>query len=365
MPDFLPGLKLCRAFFEEAVRPILEADFPELKYSAALVGSGSEVLGFDTEMSTDHHWGPRAMLFLREQDHARFAGALDAALRRRLPVTFRSYSTSFPNDDPEGKEIGRPELAAEGEVNHFVQILTVRGFVLSYLGFDVEAELEAADWLTFPEQKLRTLVEGAVYHDGVGLGQLRARLAYYPHDVWLFQLASAWARVGQQEHLMGRAGTVGDELGSAVIGAGLVRDLMRLCFLIERRYAPYPKWFGSAFEQLGCAAALRRPLEAALAARRWDAREEHLAAAYEIVAGMQNALGLTEALPETARNFFGRPFKVIALHGFADALAERITDPEVRRIAGRRLIGGVDLVSDRTEILEDARWRPILKRLYE
>jgi hypothetical protein len=35
---------------------------------------------------------------------------------------------------------------------------------------------------------------------------------------------------------MGRAGYVGDELGAALIGSRLVRDMMRLCFLMERQY---------------------------------------------------------------------------------------------------------------------------------
>jgi hypothetical protein len=47
---------------------------------------------------------------------------------------------------------------------------------------------------------------------------------------------------------MPRAGFVGDELGSALIGSRLVRDIMNLCFLLEKQYAPYPKWFGTAFQ---------------------------------------------------------------------------------------------------------------------
>jgi len=35
-----------------------------LSDAAGIIGSGSEVLGFDDEMSSDHHWGPRTMLFL-------------------------------------------------------------------------------------------------------------------------------------------------------------------------------------------------------------------------------------------------------------------------------------------------------------
>lgn len=36
--------------------------------------------------------------------------------------------------------------------------------------------------------------------------------------------------------------------GSAVITARLARDLMRLCLLMDRRYPPYSKWLGTAFE---------------------------------------------------------------------------------------------------------------------
>ena len=57
MPEFIPGLELAKLFFHEAVEPVLDSDFPALKYSAALIGPGSEVLGFDTSMSRDHHWG--------------------------------------------------------------------------------------------------------------------------------------------------------------------------------------------------------------------------------------------------------------------------------------------------------------------
>jgi len=67
-PQFIPGMELAESFFNEAVKPILAADFPKLRYSAALIGHGSEVLGYDTSMSADHHWGPRVMLFLTPGD---------------------------------------------------------------------------------------------------------------------------------------------------------------------------------------------------------------------------------------------------------------------------------------------------------
>jgi hypothetical protein len=70
-------------------------------------------------------------------------------------------------------------------------------------------------------------------------------------------------------------------------------------------------------------------------------------------------------LPTSAFPFFGRPYRVIGGGRFADALRARIADPAVRAIASRPLLGGIDQISDNTDLLEGAPWRPVLRRLYE
>ena len=42
-PTFVPGLQLAREFYAAEVRPLLEDQFPGLRYAAALIGQGSEV----------------------------------------------------------------------------------------------------------------------------------------------------------------------------------------------------------------------------------------------------------------------------------------------------------------------------------
>ena len=360
-----PGAGLCQRFYWQAVRPILEAHFPGLPHAAALIDSGSEVLGFDDAQSTDHHWGPRALLFLGEADHHPHAAAIHDALAQALPYEFEGYPTSFTPPSPADHGVQLLEAVSQGPVQHRVEVHTLRGFWQAQLNFDLAEPLTPADWLTFPEQRLRCLTEGPVFHDTIGLGAARERFAYYPHDVWLYLLAAGWTRIGQEEHLMGRAGQAGDELGSALIGARLARDVMRLAFLMERRYAPYPKWFGTAFQQLAAAGELGPPLWAALQAATWPAREAALVTAYELLARQHNALGLTAPLPEQAREFFGRPFRVMALHGFADALLAKVRDPAVARLARRPLIGSLDLWSDNTDMTANPMWRPTLRRLYE
>jgi len=363
MPTFIPGRELSRRFYWEAVRPLLEAHFPDLPHAAALIGPGSEVLGFDTEMSTDHGWQPAVMLFLRDQE-AGLEEPIKEMLAERLPHQFLGFPVdSVPIPGEPGTRL--MALRSSGPVLHNVCPLTLRAFARRWFAWEPDGPLEPADWLTFPSQVLRSVTTGAVHFDGTGeLSAFRQRLAWYPHDVWLYLLAAGWQRLGQEEHLMPRAGFVGDELGAAIIGARLVRDVMGLCFLMERRYAPYAKWFGSAFGQLPCAAHLTPILWRAQQAPTWQAREEALGEAYECLARRHNRLGITAPLPETVSGFHHRPFQVIHGEQFANAIREQIADPAVRPIADRGLLGSIDQFSDSTDLRSDISWRPILHKLY-
>lgn len=359
------GIKLSERFYWEAVRPLLDRHYPNLAHSAALIGDGSEVLGYDDSISTDHHWGPRVMMFVQPEDYDRAASSLRALLGDHLPRRFDGFPTSFTPPNPMDNGVQLLHEVEEGPVNHRVDVQTPAEFIRHQINFDLGQTLQPIDWLTFPEQKLLSITAGAVFYDAIGLAQLRDLFAYYPHDVWLYLLISAWARLGQEEHLMGRAGQVGDELGAALIGARLVRDVMRLCFLMERSYAPYAKWFGTAFLRLRSGVELYPVLQRVLAAGTWQEREQHLSIAYEHVARMHNRLHLTRPLPERTRQFFGRPFQVIALHGYADALCAQIQDPQVRALASGRRIGSVDLFSDNVDLVANSHFRPTLRKLYE
>jgi len=211
------------------------------------------------------------------------------------------------------------------------------------------------------------MTAGAVYFDNVGeLTLFREKLAWYPRDVWLYLMASTWDRIGQEEPLMPRAGFVGDELGSALIGSRLVRDIMSLCFLMERQYAPYPKWFGSAFNQLACAEELSPIFWDAQRAETWKKREQALCSAYEILVKKLNGLNITEPMPEQVSNFHGRPFMVIQGEVVAHSIARQITEPEVKRIAAKGFIGGIDQWSDNSELRSNlSQWRTGIRKLYE
>lgn len=362
MPDFVPGLKLSEAFYKEAVHPILNTYWQGLPYSATLIGSGSEVLGFDTPMSSDHHWGPRVMLFLSGADYNQHQQSIVEAMGNELPFEFRGYPTHFSAPNPDDNGVQLLESTTTRPINHRVELLTLRQYFNAEFDLEPDETLTAADWLTIPSQQLRAFTAGAVYHDGIGLEAAREQFRYYPKDVWLYLLAAGWSRIGQEEAFVGRTGYVGDDLGSQVIAARLVRDLMRLCFLMEKQYAPYPKWFGTAFAQLNCAARLIPILRWVMLAQSWREREQSMSQAYEALAEMHNALGITKALPTKVSNYFGRPFKVIHGGDFASAIKAQIQDEAVKRIPVD--IGSVDQFSDSTDLLANSKLRQRLKTLY-
>lgn len=363
MADFIPGLELSRLFYWDAVRPLLDQHYPGLPHAAALIGPGSEVLGFDTEMSMDHHWSPNVHLFLGDKDKG-LAEPIREMLRWHLPLSFKGFSLHLV-EIPDEPGVYKMRKKDELPVDHHVYPTTLRSYISQLAAWDIEQPLTAADWLSIPSQILRSITSGAVHHDGVGeLSALQERLRWYPEDVWLYMLASGWHRIDDEEHLMPRAGYVGDELGSALIGSRLVRDIMSLCFLIEKQYAPYPKWFGSAFQQLSCAAELTPTLRRAQMAETWPERENALGEAYQHLAGMHNALGITDQMPEKVSRFHGRPFDVIHGGNFAKAILEQVKDPQVREIAAKTVIGSVDQFSDSTKLRSKMNNRSVLVQLY-
>ncbi|MFI6083998.1 DUF4037 domain-containing protein [Streptomyces sp. NPDC051217] len=345
VPGFIPGLDLSRILYEEAVRPVLDRAYPGLPYAAARVGSGSEVLGFDTPRSADHEWGPRLNLFLAPDEAAEHGAELRRLLAERLPKHVRGWPTHFRHHDPEAP-VGQMELT-DGAVDHRVSVDDVGGWLRTQLG--VATEPTVRDWLAMPQQRLAEVTGGAVFHDGLGtLDAARARLVWYPDQVWRYLLACQWQRISQEEAFVGRCAEVGDTLGSAVVAGRLVRDLMRLCLLLGRTYAPYGKWLGTAFGRLAIADELTPSLAGAPAATEYAERERHLCDAYECVAALQNASGLAEPVDPTCRPYHDRPFQVLYAERFAKALAATVTDRELR---GLPLTGGVDQWADSTDFL--------------
>lgn len=218
-----------------------------------------------------------------------------------------------------------------------------------------QRELCVADWLSIPAQKLRVYTAGRVFHDGLEkLVSIQKSLAWYPHDLWLHIIAVQWERIAERESFPGRSVHVGDLQGAAWNVGWITRELATLCFLMERQYPVYSKWFGTAFSRLQSACEMLPLLRAIEEATEWPTIEELLCDAYTTVAKLHNALDITPAVEPETRLYHQRPYRVLQCGRFAEALRNAICSEDVKQLP--RGWGAVWQCVDSDILLCDARF---------
>jgi Domain of unknown function (DUF4037) len=327
------GRSVAARYYSELVAPLLLQQWPGLRHAAGRLGSGSEVVGLDDQLSRDHDWGLRLTVLV----DADMREAVAELLSRALPDSFDGLRTRLTFT-------GQSESVLAAEVE------TASDFVRSRLGLDPRSGMGSLDWLTVTGQAVLEVVAGPVFHDSAGeISDIRERLRWYPDDVWRYVIACDWARLAEEMPLMSRAGDRGDDLGSRVIAARLVDSAMHLGFMLERQWTPYSKWRGSMFARLPSMQPVRSALVATLQAGTWRERQACLGVAVDQLQRVQNARGLSSC-PVAAVPFYDRPY--IHIDGqIIDDLLSAITDPVLRRLPRGR--GSIEQQSDNVALLVD------------
>jgi uncharacterized protein DUF4037 len=343
----LRGAELARGFFADVVEPLLSRARPGLAYAAGRLGSGSDVLGLDDGMSRDHDWGCRLTLLV-DQDARDQVPQISQVLEQGLPERFGEYPVRFP-------------ITWDSSVSHRVEVATVADFAATRLGADPTAGLSVLDWLSLTGQSVLEVTAGPVFADRTRtLAAVRTLLAWYPPDVERYVLAAGWQRLCQSMPMMGRTAEAGDELGSRLLSAELIGDLLWLAFALSRRWAPYAKWRGTVFRSLPVAATLGPLLDAAAAAPGWRERENALAAGCEVLLDIQREHG--QPAPESAViPFFDRPYRTVD-EAVPHGLLAAITDPEVARLPP--MVGSIEQWVDSTDVLARPGRRAALQTAY-
>jgi hypothetical protein len=325
------GIDLARDYYENIVGPLLLRRWPGLRHAAGRLGGGSDVLGLDDATSRDHDFGLRLTVFVDSEMVRR----VDAHLERELPATHAGLPTRFAT-------------TWHAQERHQVEVATAEDFARARLGADVPGAGDVAGWLALTGQSVLEVTAGPVFVDTAGeITAIRARLAWYPDDLWRYTLAADWSRIGQELPFLGRTAQRGDDVGSRVLAARLVRDVMHLGFLLERRWPPYAKWLGTLFARLPSAGAALPALGGALAAESWQERESKLCAALEVMHELQRELGLP-ADGTAVEPFYARPFRAVRPE-VAELLLNSIRDQRVRALAPG--VGSVEQWADSTVVL--------------
>ena len=246
------GLELSRAFYEQYGAPLLHEQFPETEklVAVSLIGSGSECLGFDDEVSQDHDFEPGFCLLLPDE----------AAVDRRTAFLLERAYAKLPK---EFMRFRRSALAPVGGARHGV--LRTADFFQEKVGAP-DGVLTLDQWLKIPQQSLLEATGGEIFRDDLGeVTAIRAALSRMPEDVRKKRLAG-------QLLLMAQAGA----------------------------YAPYYKWSFRALRRLDKLSLTAETLEyllttgndGELAESKYDMIESTAA---DVIDELQNQ-GLTKAI---------------------------------------------------------------------
>lgn len=355
--SFVPGLELSRQL-ANVLAPRLRTEFPEVPIALALIGPGSDVMGFDTNRSMDHDWGPRLTVFVPTADIEVVRHRFDERSDSLLPPEIAGFSTRVTRHPD-----GTAKLDANGS-EHRVTFTSVDQYLRSVLSIGRVDEVTDAVWLSTPMQCLLEVTAGEVFLDDTGeLTQVRHKLDFYPDHIWRYQLAGLWMRVSQVQPFIGRCFEVGDELGAAIILFDIVRDFMRIGLLQSRMYAPYAKWLGTAFARSGIGQHVGPMLAAAVKnLSDFGALEESLNSAGIELIRQLNRLELIQKVEPHALPFWSRPYRVLPAERIALALKDSVVGSGVDRF--NQVLGSIDAITDSTDALTSSDYRAAVGRLF-
>ena len=282
------GLELSKAFYEQFGAPMLHEQFPDEERCIAvgLLGSGSECLGFDDEISQDHDFEPGFCLLLPGED----------VIDRRTAFQLERAYTKLPK---EFMGFRRSALAPVGGARHGV--LRTSEFFTEKVGAP-DGVLTVGQWLKLPQQALLEATGGQLFRDDLGaVTAIRAALSAMPEDVRRKRLSGQlllMAQAGQYNYL--RCLKHGEPAAAQLAVNEFVKSCIETVFLLNRAYAPYYKWSFRAMRRLKTLSLTAETLEyllttgndGELAETKYDMIES---TAGDIIDELQNQ-GLTKAI---------------------------------------------------------------------
>ena len=234
----MKGLEIAEGYFTEYGLPAIEREHPELMDMLAfgLVGSGSECLGYDDEVSADHDFEPGFCIFLPGED------VVD---RRSAFLLERTYA-KLPK---EYMGLKRKIVSPVGGSRHGV--MRTADFYLEHAGISSE-EPDMYGWLKIPSYALRESTCGKVFRDIYGeFSRIRENLLMMPEDIRRKRLSGHLLLMAQSgQYNYERTLAHGEKGAAALAGYEFVRSAMECVFLLNRSYMPYYKWSFRALRDL-------------------------------------------------------------------------------------------------------------------
>lgn len=233
----MKGLELSRRYYEEICRPAVEKYFAAHieKMAFGLVGDVSECYGFDDEISRDHDFGPRIMVWLNSDDFSDHGLKLKEFLKK-LPANFRGYdgvNTSQYGNDREG-------------------VFTITGFYKRFTGLE-HIPTTIHEWRLIPETNLSIATNGEVFNDPPGeFSRYRKHLLEgYPEDVRLKMMSARCMKIAQSgQYNYPRSLRRKEFVAAQMALSEFIDSAISMIYLLNNRYKPFYKWMHKGLKNL-------------------------------------------------------------------------------------------------------------------
>ncbi len=236
----MKGHELSKDYFFEIAQPIIENEFKSMlgEYAAGFVangftsGGGSDILGYDDEISQDHNFNARFCLFVNCATSKNACKQLENKINGNLPNEYRGIKSTVTTLQ------GGPCYVVTPEQN-----------LMNCLSISKIPENDV-DWIQVPETLLREYIAGHIYYDPAHfLSEFRNGYSYFPRNVWLKRISYSFFML----HLGGNVNRMalrGDAVASNIYKNWFILASLRCLHLLNKKYAPYCKWIFKSAEEL-------------------------------------------------------------------------------------------------------------------
>ena len=203
----------------------IKVKYPDLysRICLALVGVGSECLGFDDEISEDHDFSSRCQLFLDDSDYKTYKSDLESSLK----IFCKDLESLTSNLK---------------DVN--IEIMPISNFYKYYTLFENGPKTES-EYRKVPMDLLCVATNGKVFLDNLGkFSEIRNRLLnFYPEDIRLKKIAFQLNKMAQSgQYNYSRMIKRGDTVAANIAQGEFVKHYLEFVHLLNKKYMPFYKW---------------------------------------------------------------------------------------------------------------------------
>lgn len=228
----IKGIDLCYQYYQKYGKKMLE-DFKEYRQYMAigLFGYGSECLGFDDHISTDHDFGPGFIILLPHNVYQIIGQSLQQAYDN-LPEEYLGIKRKISNHG-----VGR------------VGVFSIE----QYFGrFIKRLPQNLEEWLYIDENALLNCTNGCIFEDNFKeVTRIREILKYYPEDIRIKKITEAIAKMAQSgQYNYGRCMKRKDVVAASLALHEFIDYSLSCIYLLNRKYKPYYKWSFKGLENL-------------------------------------------------------------------------------------------------------------------